>query len=185
MWMWWDHYIYCNFWAHAVVHRVHHTPTRRLESARFIWLGAIFLGVRCPVSVGCQQSGSRISTWTGSGLQTPRPSRARMRAHARAAPRLYGSQESGEVARTRSRDHRRKAEKIPPCSPRDRTRRAGAELMRRFGTIPCRLDSQLDQTLSSLLSQVHTGHRILLELRPVWRACHSPLPAKLMRVVFA
>ena len=31
MWMWWDHYIYCNFWAHAVVHRVHHTPTRRLE----------------------------------------------------------------------------------------------------------------------------------------------------------
>ena len=177
MWMWWDHYIYCNFWAHAVVHRVHHTPTRRLESARFIW-PRYFFG--CPVSVGCQQSGSRISIRgrdPDSRLHAPLA-----RACGPMRARRLGSQESGERDRE---NRRRRAEKTPPCSPRDRTRRAGAELMRRFGTIPCRLDSQLDQTLSSLLSQVHTGHRILLELRPVWRACHSPLPAKLMRVVFA
>ena len=117
--MWWDHYIYCNFWAHAVVHRVHHTPTRRLESqsARFIWLiwPAIFLSRLCGLpAVGL----SNLYTWTGSGLQTPRPSRARMRAHARAAPRLTG------VRRTRSREPEcgEKREKNSPLlSPRPNT----------------------------------------------------------------
>ena len=184
MWMWWDHYIYCNFWAHAVVHRVHHTPTRRLESqsARFIWPGAIFLGVP---SLWVASSRALESLYV-DGIRTP-DSTPLSRAHAGPCARgasAHRSQEN-EIERTGERSAEKSGKKTPPCSPRDRTRRAGAELMRRFGTIPCRLDSQLDQTLSSLLSQVHTGHRILLELRPVWRACHSPLPAKLMRVVFA
>ena len=168
MWMWWDHYIYCNFWAHAVVHRVHHTPTRRLESARFIW-PRYFFG--CPVSVGCQQSGSRISIRgrdPDSRLHAPLA-----RACGPMRARRLGSQESGERDRE-NRSAKKSGKKTPPCSPRDRTRRAGAELMRRFGTIPCRLDSQFGS--NSLLSPLTSAHRASHTTRTAARMAGMPLP---------
>ena len=61
-----------------------------------------------------------------------------------------------------------------PFSPRDRTRRAGAELMRRFGTIPCRLDSQFGS--NSLLSPLTSAHRASHTTRTAARMAGMPLP---------
>ena len=171
MWMWWDHYIYCNFWAHAVVHRVHHTPTRRLESqsARFIWPGAIFLGVP---SLWVASSRALESLYV-DGIRTP-DSTPLSRAHAGPCARGASAHRSQEKLRERDRENRRKAEKTPPCSPRDRTRRAGAELMRRFGTIPCRLDSQFGS--NSLLSPLTSAHRASHTTRTAARMAGMPLP---------
>lgn len=110
MWMWWDHYIYCNFWAHAVVHRVHHTPTRRLESARFIWPGAIFLGVP---SLWVASSRALESLYV-DGIRTP-DSTPLSRAHAGPCARGASAHRSQENEIERTGDVERK--KLPPALP--------------------------------------------------------------------
>ena len=170
--MWWDHYIYCNFWAHAVVHRVHHTPTRRLESqsARFISWPRYFFWVSrlCGLpAVGL----SNLYTWTGSGLQTPRPSRARMRAHARAAPRLTGVRRSCENEIERSPE--KSGKNSPLLSPRPNT-----ESWCRINEAVWHDSVPFGLTVgsNSLLSPLTSAHRASHTTRTAARMAGMPLP---------